>query len=126
MEDFVSGNVPATGTPLSPEVAAEFERYCDSLKNPPDAYRRELKIAELLRLTDRPAEQLQILRHTIASGWQRLVPPEEVAKSIFDRQLAEEIADRKVKDAAKHSELIADWHKGVKEQIADKKKGAKT
>ena len=80
---------------LTLKVSDEFAKYLESLDKPLNDYQCELKIEELMRLTDRPDEQLLILRHTTRNGWKKLVIPDDLGKAILDRRVAEELEEQK-------------------------------
>ena len=100
---------------LVTEVAEEFNKYATmehrSQDSPLSDYQRELKIAELLQITDRPEEQILVLRNTISNGWKKLVPPDDVNKSILERHIAEEVEERQAEKQERDAKLIADWRK---------------
>ena len=99
---------------VSTEVAEEFEKYVQSLDKPLSDYQRDLKIAELLRITNQPGEQLLVLRHTIANGWKKLVPPKEVEEAILARRLAEEQEERTENKKERDTAVTARFKESMK------------
>jgi hypothetical protein len=79
------------------------------LQKPLNAYQRELKIMELLYLTDQPDEQVKILRHTTANAWKKLIPPDDVGQAILARRVEDEVAERNAQRAERSANATKLW-----------------